>query len=775
MNLKIISIGICFLMTVSVFNAQISVGTIVTASDIAIPLPGSVSDSVGSGDDWKGFINVPAHTYNLKIEIKYPEDIAEWQISPKLTDPDGNTHGSADLGHWAGDQTHYSGPSNPQYFFFENPKQGKWNLLLRNDDSHPVSFTITTSARTGSTRFGYEEMIKRVYYDLSGAFYSPSFVDYSQVDGYVFDYGDTKKFRVTFGETEILNSLKGYGSINIAVPKGKAILQHDQSETWFWNLGFGAVDSDTEVLLEKYTEFIKLIAGNYDAYKFNLIRSIYDKITEIIFYLRADIYEYGEGPENSVWTNEDDYDIYCFAYNTGEIWGFSTNRQQTTIPIKFTTDEDVTIYVHTTYSWWNGYYETKKVGDDNSIIYNKKTHHPPETPTITGPDEGAKDVPCGPFTACSYEPDGDPVKYQWDWNNDEVMDEETDNWLDNGNCESRSYTWGAIGKKYFRVRCRDGCGDFSEWSDPYEVIIKSGDPSVPTNPVPIDGATGVRYSLVTLCWDDCSDPNVGDYVWYEVFFGESSNNLKRKHLEGTYVTESAFFVGDLDPSKTYYWKINSVDWHYDDNENKVPSGGRSEGPTWHFTTESTCCFPAGTMISMADGGSKPIEDIKLGDRVLSYDFEACSFDSWTVKMLGRPVHPVCSINDGLLSCTVDHPLHIKKTDNTCGIGAVDAVRSKSAILFDDIVLSLDIGDRLLTKDKEWIKVESITIGSEEVQTYNILSFSGDKNYFANGVLVYEEHPSTAFTSVFLDNILEKFPRLSQFLFSKPWIINMFTP
>ena len=51
---------------------------------------------------------------------------------------------------------------------------------------------------------------------------------------------------------------------------------------------------------------------------------------------------------------------------------------------------------------------------------------------------------------------------------------------------------------------------------------------------------------------------------------------------------------------------------------------------------------------------------------------------------------------------------------------------------------------MFTSDEKWITVESIERGSI-VQTYNILSYQGNRNYFANGLLlVYEDYQTLSY-------------------------------
>jgi len=178
-----------------------------------------------------------------------------------------------------------------------------------------------------------------------------------------------------------------------------------------------------------------------------------------------------------------------------------------------------------------------------------------------------------------------------------------------------------------------------------------------------------------------------------------------------------------------------------------------------------CCFPAGTKITMVDGSLKNIEDVKAGEWVLSYDIVTGLYTSWMVKMTGLPVHPVYSINDGLLEATVDHPIYVKKSDNKMGWGAINPELAKTAIVYNGEVLSLDVGDQLFTVDGKWVTVTSIESSGEFVQTYNLLSFSGMRTYFANGILVYEEHPPLSMARYFLRLFGERVTRMAQFILS----------
>lgn len=202
------------------------------------------------------------------------------------------------------------------------------------------------------------------------------------------------------------------------------------------------------------------------------------------------------------------------------------------------------------------------------------------------------------------------------------------------------------------------------------------------------------------------------------------------------------------------WKYYSGDdWHNDigpyptrsygsagDYELKLrvhdDEGNTDIDTTWVYVDED-CCFPAGTLITLYDGSQKSIEDIDVGDQIL-----AESGLPWTICWLSSPIHPVYEINcysGDFIQATCDHPIKIKKSDGTIGWGAIDPERAAQNTKFID-VLPLEIGDSLYTLDENWVEISSITFNPDYVQTYNILSVSGIRTYYANELLVYEEFP-----------------------------------
>jgi len=147
------------------------------------------------------------------------------------------------------------------------------------------------------------------------------------------------------------------------------------------------------------------------------------------------------------------------------------------------------------------------------------------------------------------------------------------------------------------------------------------------------------------------------------------------------------------------------------------------------------CFPQGTMITLADNTKKPIEDVKIGDIVKSYDFETKLNVLNTVISKVDPYHKYYSINNGLIKTTLDHPLYIKKTDEQIGWAAINPQLAEYSYGLSDIY-EIEIGDRFKLSSGEWSEsIQSIDFVDEYVQTYS-LGLSGVNNFYANDILAY---------------------------------------
>jgi RHS repeat-associated protein len=155
--------------------------------------------------------------------------------------------------------------------------------------------------------------------------------------------------------------------------------------------------------------------------------------------------------------------------------------------------------------------------------------------------------------------------------------------------------------------------------------------------------------------------------------------------------------------------------------------GRSAGK--NAAKRAPCCFVAGTPVKMADGASKPIESIEIGDRVLSQNTETgeLSYQPVSATFI-RPIEQIetlyrLTVARGDLKeqfhVTGEHPFWLPTLQKW------------------QVVDGLKVGDVLVNDLGEQIVVSEKVLLTEPQQTYNI-EVGGNHTYFAGelGVLVH---------------------------------------
>ena len=138
---------------------------------------------------------------------------------------------------------------------------------------------------------------------------------------------------------------------------------------------------------------------------------------------------------------------------------------------------------------------------------------------------------------------------------------------------------------------------------------------------------------------------------------------------------------------------------------------------------------------MTDGSQKNIEDINVGDQVLSYNTKSKEQITNEVKETVSPIREgVYSINGGLIKPTNDHPFYTKKADGQIGWAAIDPEHAVEG--YNMQVMQLEVNDQIFTSDGEWIIINSIEYQAGAIKTYNLEDVSGESNFFANNILVH---------------------------------------
>lgn len=142
------------------------------------------------------------------------------------------------------------------------------------------------------------------------------------------------------------------------------------------------------------------------------------------------------------------------------------------------------------------------------------------------------------------------------------------------------------------------------------------------------------------------------------------------------------------------------------------------------------CFIAGTLITMADGSQRPIEEITVGDLVLAYDTPSEMLVKAPVVRtflhLQTPESKqLVRVNDSLVA-TINHPFFAN--GKWINAGALSA---------GDLLVKL-VGGQDASFGTAQITVSSLMLEKERATTYN-LEVAGVHNYFAGGILVHNKN------------------------------------
>ncbi len=154
-------------------------------------------------------------------------------------------------------------------------------------------------------------------------------------------------------------------------------------------------------------------------------------------------------------------------------------------------------------------------------------------------------------------------------------------------------------------------------------------------------------------------------------------------------------------------------------------------PPRYFRGKSDNCFAADTPILLPDGTSKYIQDIQVGDIVLSYDVSREKLVAKQVTSTWSGPHADMYIINDEIHVTSEHPFWTIET----GWASISPTELKKKHNMDSA--KLEVGLHLLASNGSHIQVDSIKSNYGEVITYNF-GVENTNTYFANGILVHNK-------------------------------------
>jgi hypothetical protein len=147
-----------------------------------------------------------------------------------------------------------------------------------------------------------------------------------------------------------------------------------------------------------------------------------------------------------------------------------------------------------------------------------------------------------------------------------------------------------------------------------------------------------------------------------------------------------------------------------------------------------CCFVNGTMIA-TENGNVLIENIKVGDLIWSYNFKTQTKELKKVLEIVAPMHDdiveVEFSNGTLNKNTFDHPYY------TIEGSLLSYSPEKTKKWYNGEVNQLSVGTVCLDINNNEVEVISIIENLNNTQTHTLF-VEDNKNFYANGILVYDE-------------------------------------
>jgi hypothetical protein len=260
------------------------------------------------------------------------------------------------------------------------------------------------------------------------------------------------------------------------------------------------------------------------------------------------------------------------------------------------------------------------------------------------------------------------------------------------------------------------------------VSVSAGDTQAPTAPQYLDvipGAPSAPYKLI-LSWDASTD-NVG-VIGYEIsrsLNGNGTGYTVRTNVGGGTTT----YQDVVNANTTYYYKVRAIDAanNFSQYSNEV------------FNSVITC-FVEGTMISLSEDISVPIESLVIGNSILSskiitledtnnidelYTWNNSTLIESRVMSQIKSIHAfeaneTIIINNGLLEATPEHSQLIYRNDEWKFIE----------------IKNVSVGDMLYSLTKEIISVTSVEINKEPRVAYKMTLNTPNHTFFANEILTH---------------------------------------
>ncbi len=144
------------------------------------------------------------------------------------------------------------------------------------------------------------------------------------------------------------------------------------------------------------------------------------------------------------------------------------------------------------------------------------------------------------------------------------------------------------------------------------------------------------------------------------------------------------------------------------------------------------CLAEGTQITMADNTLKSIEDLEIGDTILSFHKETGDYEPSVIKELASKLHKdlitITFSNGTEITCTKDHPFLL----NTLQWSSMSPEKTETDYEINNVV-QIELGSIIKSLQSN-LKIVKINEVSGTQKTYTIVDLDKNNTFIANGIV-----------------------------------------
>ncbi len=144
------------------------------------------------------------------------------------------------------------------------------------------------------------------------------------------------------------------------------------------------------------------------------------------------------------------------------------------------------------------------------------------------------------------------------------------------------------------------------------------------------------------------------------------------------------------------------------------------------------CLAKGTLITMSDNTQKSIENLQIGDKILSYNILSEKYETSVIQELASPLHEnlvkLEFSNGQNIICTKDHPFLL----GNAKWGSFNPIKTEEDYEISKVV-SLHLGSQVKTLHGN-LEIKKISQVPNKQRTYTIVALDKNSTFIANGII-----------------------------------------